>query len=179
MLEKFHHYRFCPQCRAPVLSSHRFCTKCFCWLSRPADSGLRNIDSSRDLEVSWTNRLWLQVRLFQASLHFVVVGVILGVTISLLTVVYARALLPGWLGAWQTDVYRSSCYSNMRAIQTSLESYLLEKKFTPQLASDPAGVLHEARYLSDRRHCPIAGNLYRIPRGSSLQCIGSFGHGLP
>jgi len=178
MLEKFHHYRFCPQCKAPVLASHRFCTKCYLWLAKPQQSGLRSLDTSTSVETSWPSRIWLQLRMFQASLQYVLVGLGLGLMISLLIVYYARALLPMWF-SWQPDVYHNSCYGNMRAIQTSLESYLLERKFTPLLASDPVTVLHESGFMRDRPHCPIKGNNYKIPKGSSLQCIGSFGHGLP
>lgn len=178
MLEKFHHYRFCPQCKAPVLASHRFCTKCYLWLARPQHSGLRSLDSTSAPETSWPGRVWLQLRLFQASLQYVLVGLGLGLMISLLIVYYSRALLPMWF-TWQPDMYRNSCYSNMRAIQVSLESYLLENKFTPALASDPVKVLHDSGFMRDRPHCPASENKYKIPRGSTLQCVGSNSHGLP
>lgn len=179
MLEKYHHFRFCPQCKAAVLPSHRFCTKCYVWLARPQGSGLRSLDTTPAMETSWPSRIWLQLRLFQVSLQYVLIGLGLGVMISMLTIYYARALLPTWFAAWQPDMYRNSCYANMRAVQTSLETYLLEKKFTPLLASDPVSVLHDAGFMRDRPHCPIAGNKYKIPKGSSLQCVGSFAHGLP
>ena len=180
MLEKFHHYSFCPQCRAPVLASHRFCTRCFLWLAKPQRNDLRAIDGAPgSFDVSWPTRVWIQLKVFQASLQYLIVGLGLGVLISLLTVYYAKALLPAWFVSWQPDVYRNSCYANMRSIQTSLEAYLLENKFTPALASDPVTVLHGAGFMRDLPHCPIAANRYKIPRHSSLQCVGSFAHGLP
>ena len=183
MLEKFHHYRFCPQCRVPVLQSHRFCTNCFVWLGRPGGASIRALDEEQGVHAKGAegvfSRFHLRVKVFQVGLQYIIVGLGLGIMIALLLVYYLRALMPTWFSGHGTAMYQQTCYANMRSIQTTLETYLLEKKFTPGLASDPVKVLFDAGYLQEHPRCPLHGNNYKIIRGSSLQCVGSNSHGLP
>ncbi|NLI77617.1 MAG: hypothetical protein GX442_14415 [Candidatus Riflebacteria bacterium] len=179
-LERFHAFRHCPRCKADVDPHHRFCRQCTFWLARPEVDGLRQVETrpAGNAISEMLGRLVQVIRQFQSSVHFIFLGLSLGAIGTFLLVVMLNSVAPDWV-AFGARAQRRSCYANMRVIQGAMEVFLQENRFTPALASDPVQVLFEGGTLSNRPVCPVAGNRYRIPRGSSLQCVGSEGHGLP
>ncbi len=175
---RVHQYRHCPRCKADVTTDMRFCRKCSFWLARPEIEGLRQVSDEDESPKSLLANLWLMVRLFQASLHMVILGAVLGIFFIFVIALITRNLFPSWSHA-TIESHRVGCYANIRVIQGALEAYLNDRKFSPALASDPVKVLFEAGVLLNRPRCAVDGNHYAIPRGSALQCVGSEGHGLP
>jgi len=175
--DKLHSFRFCPDCKAPVGSDQRFCGACFYWLARPVKVHIRNVEP--EMEAPLPQKIWIRIRLFMASIHYGLIGFVLGILIALVIVFYIAALMPTWFARYSPDLQKHACYENMRSIQTAMETWLINHKFTPDLAGDPGKFLHEQKFLLMRPQCPIHGNLYRIPKGGRLQCIGSEGHGFP
>jgi len=173
-----HHYRICPRCKKDVSSSQRFCPSCYLWLARARQEPLRPLQLETDGWRDWVDRVWFPTRVFQFFLHHVILGIVVGIILATTLVVYILTLLPNW-NIFGPRTHQRACYANMRVIQTSIEQYVMEQRFSPALASDPVKVLYEVGILSNKPQCPIAGNVYKIPRGSSLQCVGSAGHGLP
>lgn len=108
--------------------------------------------------------------MFMSSLMVIMICILLGV-------VYYSSMVPNWM-AITPRMRKTACYANMRVIQTAIEQYCMERRFSRALASDPATILFQAGHLRNVPHCPIAANIYKIPRGSRLQCIGSAGHGI-
>lgn len=177
-LGRVHPYRFCPRCHSEVAAEHRFCRRCTFWLARPEIDGLRQLEGEPGIELGLLSRLRLQLQLFQASLYILLAGAVLGACGVVLVVLLGRYMIPSWLRTG-AEAQVTACYSNMRIIQGALEAYCLEHRFTRELASDPVGVLHDSGFLHNVPHCPVPGNRYFIPRGATLTCIGSEGHGLP
>lgn len=179
-VEKFHSFKFCPKCKADVEVHHRFCRQCTFWLARPEQDKLRTI------AVGQANRAWgdglLQafqnLRDYQASFYIVLFGASLGGIGVLVLILLLNYYAPEW-GSYGPRAQQRACYSNMRVIQGAMEIYLQDNRFTPALGSDPVDVLFQSGSLNNRPVCPLKGNLYKIPRRSGLQCVGSEGHGLP
>jgi type II secretory pathway pseudopilin PulG len=121
---------------------------------------------------------WLFENLFQTSFVRLCSGVSLVVIGMALIVFYSASLLPSW-ALFSPRLKKSACYANIRVIQTALEEYCLEHRFTPELGRDPVKVLHAAGCLRNSPSCPTPGNTYTIPPGSVLQCVGSDSHGIP
>jgi len=177
-LERLHRYLYCPRCKADVDGHHRFCHTCTYWLTDPGRDDLRGLDGGQrgDGRLLGLGANFFQI--IQSSYHLILAGLILSVGAALLAVVYANNLFPSWMNLGP-QAQRRGCYSNMRVIQGAIEAYMLDHPFSRALASDPVDVLQKSEFLWNRPKCSIDGNRYRIPRGSSLQCVGSQGHGLP
>jgi len=178
--ERFHSYKFCPRCKADVEAHDRFCRQCTFWLARPQSDRLRSVDSraGSDSRGERFLRIIDSLRNFQSSFYFVTFGVSLGAVGVFLLIMLVNYIFPEW-ATYGPRAQKRACYSNMRVIQGAMEVYLQDTRFTPALASNPVEVLIASGCLNNRPVCPVSGNKYRIPRGSSLQCIGSKGHGLP
>ena len=173
-----HHYQICPRCKTDVTGHQRFCRNCYLWLARSVEEPLRPIELETGGWRNWVDRVWFPTRVFQLFMHHLIIGGVAGVVLSAVLIIYIDTLLPNW-NIFGPRTHKRACYANLRVIQTGIEQYVLESRFSPALASDPVAVLYEARILQNKPQCPISGNLYKIPKGSSLQCIGSEGHGLP
>ena len=180
MREKVHHYKFCPECKANVEPHYRFCRSCFAWLSRPPrEMGIRSLSIKPDTDPRDSNpRFWLELGIFQASYRTLATFITLFGICGFMIYLYSITVLPAWMQI-TPKMKRNACYATMRTIQTGIEQYCLERPFSPALASEPAKTLMESGYLRSIPTCPIPGNYYRIPKGFSLQCLGSEGHGLP
>lgn len=181
-LARQHQFRFCPRCKSEVAPDNRFCRRCSFWLARPEIEGLRAVQAGDEPPLSLVSRIRVWGQVFQSSFHLVLIGIMLGILLVASVVILARHLHPSWQHA-QVEAHRNACHANIRVIQAALEAYLNDHRFTPELASDPVGVLHAAGLLHNVPRCAIDSNRYRIPRGSVLQCIGSLasetGHGAP
>ena len=179
MRERAHHYRYCPQCKASVEPGNRFCRSCYFWLARPSSEQLRDLAlPTENRDNSLLSRFWLFENLFQTSfirLSSIVFLVLVGLALA---VYYITALAPTWY-LFSPRLRKNACYANMRVIQTAIEEYCLERRFTPELGRNPAKTLFDAGHLRNLPTCPIPGNSYTIPRGAVLQCVGSEPHGIP
>lgn len=179
MREKVHHYRYCPKCKANVEPFFRFCRSCFFWLAKPNQEPIRGLAPSRETEApSRLSKYWVFENLFQSFVGRFSSALVLIAMSFAIVLYYTSSLLPTWM-LISPRLKKNTCYANMRVIQTALEGYLMDQKFTPQLGRNPTKFLYDAKCLRNLPSCPIPGNQYSIPKGSLLQCVGSEGHGIP
>jgi len=177
MRASVHHYRYCPQCKANVEPHYRFCRACFFWLAGNKTPEIRSFDPKINIDGgSALSRFWLSLGIFQNSFRSLSSGIVIMAILALTLIIYSW-IIPTW-ARWGPKARQASCYANMRVIQAAIEAYVNDFRFTPELASDPAHLLFRCGYLRNHPQCPVLGNVYKIPRGSRLQCVGSESHGL-